>query len=162
MTYILDANAFMEASRLYYGFDIAPGFWTWLADPGMAGRVTSIRAVREEITRGSGDLVGWAKGLPASFWRADTDEVVAAMARVAEWAGSPDRKYTQAAVTTFMGSADLSLIAHGLAAGCTVVTREQSAPESKKAIKIPDACAALSVKCTDPFTAYRALGLRLT
>jgi len=30
--YLLDSNAFMEANRLYYGFDIAPGFWTWLGD----------------------------------------------------------------------------------------------------------------------------------
>jgi hypothetical protein len=28
--YLVDANAFMEANRLYYAFDIAPGFWTWL------------------------------------------------------------------------------------------------------------------------------------
>jgi len=26
--YLLDANAFIEASRLYYAFDIAPRFWT--------------------------------------------------------------------------------------------------------------------------------------
>ena len=26
--YLLDANAFMEANRLYYAFDIAPRFWT--------------------------------------------------------------------------------------------------------------------------------------
>jgi len=24
---------FIEANRLYYAFDIAPGFWTWLGDP---------------------------------------------------------------------------------------------------------------------------------
>jgi len=24
--YLLDANAFMEANRLYYAFDLAPGF----------------------------------------------------------------------------------------------------------------------------------------
>ncbi len=29
--HLLDANAFMEANRLYYAFDIAPGFWTWPA-----------------------------------------------------------------------------------------------------------------------------------
>ena len=30
--YLLDSNAFIEANRLYYAFDIAPGFWTWLGD----------------------------------------------------------------------------------------------------------------------------------
>jgi len=34
--FLLDANAFMEANRLYYAFDLAPGFWTWLEDPGLA------------------------------------------------------------------------------------------------------------------------------
>lgn len=36
--YLLDANAFMEASRLYYGFDLAPGFWEWLGADGLGGR----------------------------------------------------------------------------------------------------------------------------
>lgn len=30
--YLLEANAFGEANRLYYAFDIAPGFWNWLVD----------------------------------------------------------------------------------------------------------------------------------
>lgn len=37
--HLIDANAFMEASRLYYGFDIAPGFWPWLGDPSLVGQV---------------------------------------------------------------------------------------------------------------------------
>jgi len=51
--YLLDANAFMEASRLYYGFDIAPGFWTWLGDRKLTGQVASIEAVKDEITAGT-------------------------------------------------------------------------------------------------------------
>lgn len=135
--YLLDANAFMEANRLYYAFDIAPGFWTWLEDPALNGKVASIQAIRGEITAGSGDLVDWAKRLPSSFWLPDTTEVVGAMAQVSEWANSPDRQYKQAAVTEFMGSADLSRI------------------------KIPDVCNAFNVTWTDPFSAYRLLGLRL-
>lgn len=159
--YLLDANAFMEANRHYYAFDIAPGFWTWLEDPGLAGQVASIQAVRKEITAGSGELVDWAKRLPATFWLPDTADVVGAMTQLSEWANSPDRQYTQAAVTEFMGSADLSLIAHAMASGATVVTREQSAPDAKKIIKIPDACNAFGVTWTDPFATYRSLGLQL-
>src|SRR5680860_1178527 len=71
LMYLLDANAFMEANRLYYAFDIAPGFWTWLGDPTRVGQVASIDAVKDEITAGTGDLVDWARARPDSFWLAD-------------------------------------------------------------------------------------------
>lgn len=159
--YLLDANAFIEASRLYYAFDIAPGFWNWLGDGRLSGQVGSIDAVGDEITSGTGDLVTWAASLPARFWMVDTDEVVVAMAQVATWANDPMRRYRQEAVDELMGSADLKLIAHAMISGATAVTREQPAPASRKRIKIPDVCNAVQVSWTDPFTAYRALGLRL-
>src|SRR5437870_190105 len=96
--YLLDANAFMEAERLYYAPDIAPGFWTWLSGPALAGQVGSIDAVKSEITAGTGPLVAWAQSLPAAFWLADTAEVVVAMARLANWAIDPARLYRQDAV----------------------------------------------------------------
>lgn len=159
--YLLDANAFMEANRHYYAFDIAPGFWAWLADSSLSGQVGSIDAIKDEITAGTGDLVTWARALPTSFWIADSDEVVAAMALLAAWASDPERKYRQEAVDEFMASADLKLIAHAMVSGANVVTREQPAPDAQKRIKIPDVCNAFTVSWTDPFSAYRALGLRL-
>ncbi len=159
--YLLDANAFMEANRLYYGFDIAPGFWTWLGDPSHVGQVASIDAVKDEITAGTGDLVDWARTRPASFWLADTDAVLLAMRELAAWAADPARQYRHEAVDEFLDSADLKLIAHAMASGAAVVTREQPAPESKKKIKIPDACNAFGVTWTDPFSLYRTLGMRL-
>jgi hypothetical protein len=160
--YLLDANAFMEASRLYYGFDIASGFWTWLADDALASAVGSIVAIKAEITSGTGDLVMWAGALPSRFWLEDTDDVVVAMTALAAWANDPARQYRQQAIDEFMASADLKLIAHAMVSKATLVTREQPAPESKRKIKIPDACNAFNVVWTDPFSAYRALGLRLT
>lgn len=159
--YLLDANAFMEANRLYYAFDIAPGFWTWLGDPSLAGKVASIDAVKDEITAGTGDLVDWARARPSIFWLADTEDVLAAMRELAAWATNPARQYCQDAVDEFLGSADLKLIAHAMVAGATVVTREQPAPEAKKKIKIPDACGAFNIAWTDPFSLYRTLGMRL-
>lgn len=159
--YLLDANAFMEATRLYYAFDIAPGFWTWLGDSSLAGQVSSIDAVKDEITAGTGDLVDWAKARPASFWLTDTADVVSAMAELSVWATNPARQYRQEAKDEFLDSADYKLIAHAMAIGGTVVTREQPAPESKKRIKIPDVCDAFDVAWTDPFSLYRTLGMRL-
>lgn len=159
--YLLDSNAFMEASRTYYGFDIAPGFWAWLGDPSLAGQVASIDAVKDEITAGSGDLVAWARTRPGAFWLPDTDGTVASMRELAVWATAPERQYRQDAVDEFLDSADLKLIAHAMATGAVVVTREQPAPESRKKIKIPDACRAVNVAWTDPFSLYRTLGMRL-
>jgi len=83
------------------------------------------------------------------------------MTRLVQWATDSARPYSQAAIDKFLASGDLRLIAHALVSGATVVTREQSAPESKQDIKIPDVCAPFGIVCVDPFTAYRAMGLRL-
>lgn len=91
--YLLDSNAFMEASRLYYAFDLAPGFWAWLGSPDLEGQVASIQAIRDEITAGSGELVEWARARPDHFWLEHTDSVVAAMRDVAAWATDPSRQY---------------------------------------------------------------------
>lgn len=161
MIYLLDANAFMEASRLYYAFDVAPGFWKWLKGSDLSGKVGSVKSVKDEITRGVGGLVTWAKSLPDSFWLADTDASARELAALAAWANDPDRTYRSEAVAEFMASADLRLIAQAKAINATVVTREVPAPDSKRRIKIPDACDQNGVSWTDPFTVYRSLGLRL-
>jgi len=54
---LLDENAFMEASHLYYGFDIAHGFRSWLKSPALDGEVASVQTVKDKIARGTGDLV---------------------------------------------------------------------------------------------------------
>jgi hypothetical protein len=159
--YLLDSNAFMEANRLYYAFDIAPGFWTWLASPTLADQLGSIEPVKAEISAGTGDLVAWARARPEAFWLVDTAEVVTAMTDIAAWVTDPARLYRQEAIDEFLDSADYRLIAHARATGSTVVTREQPAPDSKKKVKIPDVCHAFDVAWTDPFSAYRALGMRL-
>lgn len=159
--YFLDANAFMEASRLYYAFDLVPGFWMWLGSSALDGHVASIAAIKDEILAGEGDLVAWARAQPDSFWLTDTDDVVSAMRDVAVWTNDRDRQYRREAVDEFFSSADFKLVAHAIAADATLVTRERPAPESKKKIKIPDVCNAFDVAWTDPFSLYRALGMRL-
>lgn len=148
--YLLDASAFMDASRLYYGFDIAAGFWTWLAHDGLASSVGSIMAIKTAITSGTGDLVTSAGSLPPRFWGDDTDEVVVAMTALAAWANDPARQYRQQAIDEFMDSADLKLIAHAMVSKTNLVAREQPAPDSKKKIKIPDVCNAFNFVWTDP------------
>lgn len=152
--HLLDANAFMEASRLYYSFQIAPGYWDWLVDRFNAGEIASVEAVYEEITAGSGDLVDWAKDSALDgFWLPDTAESVAVIADLATWAGPPDRPFKQAAVDEFMASADLRLAAQAGTLGATLVTRETPDPACKKRLKLPVAAKAVGVDCVQPFVA---------
>lgn len=159
--HLLDANAFIEAKNTYYPFEVAPGFWEWLEDAHGRGLVASIPAVRDELQRQEDELEQWSANLPPGFWLAETASTVASLQRLAQWAMQPGHGYTPAARATFLSSADYRLIAAAQAGGHTVVTREQSAPGSKKNIKIPDACAAGGVLVTDPFTFYASAGLRL-
>ena len=160
--YLLDSNVFMEASRFYYGFAIAPGFWEWLEREFAAKHVASVRSVYDEIKAGSGDLVDWSKAQSASFWLPETDGSVEAAARVSAWVVDPARIFKPAAKRTFLGSTDLHLVAQAIATGATVVTREVSEPMSQKSVKIPDVCNVFGVEVTQPFEVFRELGLQLT
>ena len=35
--YLLDANVFIQAKNLHYGFDFCPAFWDWLVDRNTGG-----------------------------------------------------------------------------------------------------------------------------
>lgn len=93
--YLLDANAFMEANRHYYAFDLAPGFWTWLQDPALADQVASVEAIKQEITGGNAQLVDWARELRPEFWWQDDAGTVQAMGRLVRWATDSARHTTR-------------------------------------------------------------------
>jgi hypothetical protein len=161
VTFLFDSNTFMEAARLYYSFDLAPGFWDWLVSDPMREHIASVESVKDEITNGTGVLVDWANNAPADFWRPITAATLDEAMALSEWASDPARNFTQAAVDEFLSSGDYWLIAEAMATGLTVVTREVSAPDSRKRIKIPDACNAFGVQCAQPWPVYQQLGLKL-
>ena len=61
MTYLLDANVFIQAKNLHYGLDFCPAFWQWLLDKNAAGRVFSIDKVADEIAAGGDELTDWMR-----------------------------------------------------------------------------------------------------
>jgi hypothetical protein len=73
--------------------------------------------------------------------------------------GEP-RFLTQAR-TDFLAKADYRLVAMATAGKHVIVTHETSAPDSRRVIKIPDACSAFRVECREPFGRFRELGLKL-
>lgn len=154
MAYLLDANIFIEAANLYYQPSFCPAYWEWLVQAHREGRVCSINRIANEIAVGEDDLAKWVKSLDGDFFLEDTAEVLSAFARVSEWADQHER-YTRGAKGAFLEKADSFLVAHAVVGGHTVVTREK--PEnSRKTIKIPDACQGVGAKWMTPFQMLRA------
>ena len=51
MACLLDANVFIQAKNLHYGFDFCPAFWDWLDESHRRRRAFGIEEVRDERAR---------------------------------------------------------------------------------------------------------------
>lgn len=151
MPQLLDANVFIQAKNLHYGFDFCPAFWDWLDAAHADGRAFSVEKVGTELAAGHDDLAAWADARPSLFVAPDQGDVPRLRA-VSSWAAGAG--YEPAAVGIFLVQADYYLVAHALAHGHSVVTHEQVSASTKR-IKIPDACIALGVRCLTPFEMLR-------
>jgi hypothetical protein len=159
MAFLLDANAFIEAKKRYYAFDICPGYWDFLDRQAAAGQIVSIEAVRDEILERDDDLAAWAKVRPELF-PGTTPDQLPHLQTLAAWVR--DQSYQPAAIADFLSSADYYLIAAAMAGGHTLVTLELPAPAAKKRVKIPEPCVAHNVAYINPFVMLRRLGARFT
>lgn len=78
--------------------------------------------------------------------------MVQAFPTVSSWATSQD--YKDAAIKEFLDVADYYLVCYGLGHDMTIVTHE-IASNSKKRIKIPDACKGLGINFISPYSMLR-------
>jgi predicted nucleic acid-binding protein len=152
MTYLLDANVFIQAKNLHYGLDFCPAFWDWLVEANAAGKVFSVEKVRDELEAGADELADWAARRGSGFFLRPDAAVLPALARVSSWVMA--QGYEPAAVSMFLQIADYYLVAHALAHGYVVVTHEKPS-SSWRTIKIPDVCIGLGMKCMTPFEMLR-------
>ena len=152
MPYLLDANVFMQAKNLHYGFDFCPAFWEWLIDGNSASSVFSIEKVGDEIAAGADELTTWAAQRGDGFFLKPDASTLPALASVSNWATG--HRYEPAAVNTFLQVADYYLVAQALALRHTVVTHEIPSPSTKK-IKIPNVCIGLGLKVMTPYEMLR-------
>lgn len=152
MAYLLDANVFIQAKNLQYGFGFCPAFWDWLEREHAQGKVFSIRQVGEELQAGGDDLAQWGNARGDEFFLPPDNPVLASAPRVSLWAAG--QNYEAAAVNTFLQVADYWLVACALAHGHTVVTHEVPANSLRK-IKIPNACVGLGVRFMTPYQMLR-------
>lgn len=152
MTYLLDANVFIQAKNLHYGLDFCPAFWQWLLDKNAAGRVFSIDKVADEIAAGGDALTDGMRNHGNDLFRKTDAAVAAQFGAVSAWA--TQQHYEPAAINTFLQVADYYLIAHALAGGHMVVTHEVPA-NSVRRIKIPNVCIGLNLQFMTPYEMLR-------
>lgn len=152
MAYLLDANVFIQAKNLQYGFDFCPAFWDWLGMAHGAGKLRSIRQVGDELTAGGDELAVWADALGDGFFVPTDAGVLAAAPAVSAWV--LQQGFEPAAINTFLQVADFWLIAAALAGHHTVVTHEVASPTLKR-IKIPNVCVGLGVAFVNPYQMLR-------
>lgn len=151
-TYLLDANVFIQAKNLHYGFEFCPAFWDWLDQQNATGNVFSIERVGDEIRAGDDELAEWTKQRPGLFLTPDS-AMVPSLTVLSTWANS--QGYEPAGVATFLQVADYYLVAHAHAHDYVVVTHEVFSPSPKK-IKIPNACIGVGVKFVNPYEMLRS------
>jgi hypothetical protein len=152
MAYLLDANVFISAKNLHYGFDFCPAFWEWIVANNATGAVFSVEKVGDEVQAGEDELSEWAEERGAGFFLRPDAAIFPALAAVSAWASG--QRYGPSAVSTFLQVADYYLVAHALAGKHTVVTHEIPSASISR-IKIPDACIGLGIKCMTPFEMLR-------
>jgi len=152
MGYLLDANVFIQAKNLHYGFDFCPAFWDWIDHAHTVGLVHSVESVRAELIAGDDPLAEWAKRRGDGFFLIPDQASISSLQAVSTWAYSAG--YEPAAVPTFLQGADYYLVAQAHALQLTVVTHELFSNSTKR-IKIPNACLELNVRFVNPFAMLR-------
>lgn len=152
----LDSNSFIEPNKGPYGFDIAPGFWTFLEEKANDGTIASSLLVYDELQSGVEDeLHDWANQRKANGFFVEPDaSVQTAFRQIADYVKNnyPDHQASQ-----WLDGADPWIIAHAKVHGGKVVTFEKRAPHSSKP-KIPDVCDQFDLKTLNIYELLRELG----
>lgn len=172
--YVLDSDVFIAAKNSYYAFAICPGFWDSLIHHHDTGVVHSIDKVKDELLvgykaekkreeQGKGeveDLKKWIiTMLPSEFFLDTNEEAVSASyRRVMLWVHR-NTQYTDPAKAKFATEADGWLVAYAMAHDVTVITNEQSRPESRSRILLPDVCMQFDVTYKDTFLMLHELAV---
>ncbi len=150
--YLLDANVFIQAKNMHYGFDFCPAFWTWLKEKNQEGIVASVEKISDELHSGEDELTEWAGKCGSTFFLPVDEVVLPSLSVVSTW--TYNQNYEPSAIATFLQVADFWLVAHAKAYDYTIVTHERPDNSAKK-IKIPNACIGLQLNCITPYEMLR-------
>lgn len=159
MSYLLDANAFIQAKNDYYRFGVCPGFWEWLVEANGDESVFSVEGIQNELTDGEDELATWAEGDGSGLFLPPDAETLRHFGQISQWV--VNRDFDEANRQAFLAKADPLLIAHAAAhGGFTVVTQETRGGPGTRRVKIPNVCEAFNVPYMNTFDFLEAAGAR--
>ena len=158
--YIIDSDVLITAKNSYYAFDLCPGFWNSLLTQHQLGQVHSLDRNRMELLQGrdDDDLVKWAREtVPDAFFLSTHQaDVVTAYTEIMLWV-QRNPQFFDNAKAKFATGADGWLVAYAQVNACEVITLEESRPESRNQVKLPDVCIQFGVPYQNVFTMLRTL-----
>ena len=153
--YCLDANIFIQAWNDYYAPDRCPEYWVILDQLAKDGRIFCCEEVMREIEKQDDELCTWLKARPHFVHGINTDVQNHLRSVLAKFPRLVDTKKDRS-------MADPWVVAHAIARGAVVVTKEMPVGATAKAPKIPDVCDGFSVRWINDFQLIRELGIRFT
>ena len=161
--FVLDANAFIQAKRRFYPFEICPGYWAALKWHQQQGNLCSIDKVQLELQRGGDDLTAWVDSEfgEDSFAHTDDADVIDAYKEMLAWVIAQSQ-FNDPAKARYQEVADGWLAAFAKAKNFTVVTLEEFDPLIRKSVPLPNVCKAFDVEWITPYEMLRRLGVKLT
>ncbi|KMN06780.1 DUF4411 family protein [Pseudomonas helleri] len=160
MSYLLDANSYIQAKNAHYRMNFCPGFWDWLDTTFQLGQLSSITMVYKELSDYGDELSDWVKIRHAQFDTIDDKDTQEFFGRIAEHVMNM-KLPTDPEKIRFLGGADPWLIAKAATTGKTIVTHEVLAPDNSKKIKIPNICKHFDVNYITSFDLLDVLQARL-
>lgn len=160
-SYVLDANAFMEARKRFYPFDVCPGYWDALCWYQNSGQICSIDKVKDELDRGTDNLSDWAVTAFGQTGFHDTAIAASEYAQIIQWAQG-QAQFEDSAKAEFASVADGWLIAYAMKTKRHLVTLEEFNPTIRRRIPIPNVCRVFDIEPITPFEMLRRLGVSMT
>lgn len=157
MSYLLDANTFIEAKNRYYHMAICPGYWQWLQLKHQTSEVLSIDGVADELLRGDDEPAEWVAVHKAMFLPVSDNTTQLAFSKIAAYIAAESPRMKSGAMEEFLAGADPWLVAKAMVTGSTVVTHEAFNLETKKKFLIPNLCRQFNVRYMDTFQLLHTL-----
>jgi len=145
----------VEAWNKYYSMSLCPEYWEILDHLARCGVVFCTMEVKREIEKTDDKLAAWIRERPYFFREVD-EQVQENLREILKKYG----RLTDSARGRSI--ADPWVIAHAMAEGTVVVTKESPTPEGAKRIKIPDVCTALGVEWMNDFEFLQEAGVTFT
>ncbi len=151
MSYLLDANTFIQAKNTYYHMAVCPGYWRWIEAQSLIGDVASIESVRDELLKGNDELHHWAQSNKDVFLPVSDVQTQDAFGQIAAHAAALAPAMKPGALNEFLDGADPWLIAKAMSHNAIVVTHEKHDPQIKRKILIPNVCEHFSIPYINTF-----------